>query len=83
MKIANCLTKSFDALLLENDVLCQQLAKLQGTASKIIQEKSALIDELILNIKFLRAELKSREAMILFLQTKLTELRKTNQIQSH
>jgi predicted RNase H-like nuclease (RuvC/YqgF family) len=65
-----------DTLLIENDALCRQLAKLQQRASELIQKRSAEIEQLNMVVQYLSAELHDRDAMILFLRTKLQEFRK-------
>ena len=76
MKSAECMSKSMDTLLIENDALCRQLAKLQERASELIQKRSAEVEQLTTVVAYLSAELHDREAMIVFLRTKLQEFRK-------
>lgn len=65
-----------NALLLENDSLCRQLAKLQQRASELIQSRSAEVEQLNTVVQYLNSELNQREATIVFLQAKLREFRK-------
>lgn len=81
MKAAACMNKSMDTLLIENDALCRQLAKLQEHASELIQKRSAEVEQLSTVVEYLSAELHDREAMILFLRTKLQEFRKIAELQ--
>ena len=81
MKSAECMSKSMDTLLIENDALCRQLAKLQERASELIQKRSAEVEQLTTVVAYLRAELHDREAMIVFLRTKLQEFRKIAELQ--
>ncbi|MBU0783344.1 MAG: hypothetical protein KJ798_09320 [Gammaproteobacteria bacterium] len=83
MKAAACFNKSVDSLLSENDALCRQLAKLQQRASEIIQRRSAEVEQLTSAVEFLSSELHDRDAMIVFLRTKLQEFRKMSEMQSH
>lgn len=76
MKAVVCLNKSMDTLLMENDALCRQLAKLQERASELIQKRSAEVEQLTTVVEYLSAELHDRDAMILFLRAKLREFRK-------
>ena len=80
MKAAACLNKSVDALLSENNALCRQLASLQARASELIQKRSAEVEQLNTVVEFLNVELHHRDAMILFLQTKLQEFRKMTEL---
>ena len=81
MKAAVCMNKSMDTLLIENDALCRQLAKLQERASELIQKRSAEVEQLSTVVEYLSAELHDREAMILFLRAKLQEFRKITELQ--
>ena len=81
MKAAVCMNKSMDTLLIENDALCRQLAKLQERASELIQKRSAEVEQLTTVVAYLSAELHDREAMIVFLRTKLQEFRKIAELQ--
>ena len=81
MKAAVCMNKSMDTLLIENDALCRQLAKLQARASELIQKRSAEVEQLTTVVEYLSAELHNREAMILFLRAKLQEFRKIAELQ--
>ncbi|MBU0543158.1 MAG: hypothetical protein KKC58_12295 [Gammaproteobacteria bacterium] len=81
MKSAECMSKSMDTLLIENDALCRQLAKLQERASELIQKRSAEVEQLTTVVAYLSAELHDREAMIVFLRTKLQEFRKIAELQ--
>lgn len=76
------MNKSLDHLLSENDALCRQLAKLQERASELIQKRSAEVEQLTTVVEFLNSELHDRDAMILFLRTKLHELRKIAEMHS-
>ena len=80
MKAASSMNKSMDALLRENDSLCRQLAKLQQRASELIQQRSAEMEQLTTVVEYLSSELHDREAMILFLRTKLREFRKITEV---
>ena len=53
MKAAVCMNKSMDTLLIENDALCRQLAKLQARASELIQKRSAEVEQLTTVVKYL------------------------------
>jgi predicted RNase H-like nuclease (RuvC/YqgF family) len=81
MKSAECMSKSMHTLLIENDALCRQLAKLQERASELIQKRSAEVEQLTTVVAYLSAELHDREAMIVFLRTKLQEFRKIAELQ--
>lgn len=76
MKAAAFVDKSVESLLKENDALCRQLGKLQQRASELIQQRSAEVEQLNAVVAYLSSELHDREAMILFLRTKLREFRK-------
>lgn len=76
MKTAAIADQSIDSLLQENDALCRQLARLQQRASELIQQRSAEVEQLNTVVEYLNTELHDREAMILFLRTKLREFRK-------
>lgn len=76
MKAATFVDKSVESLLKENDALCRQLGKLQQRASELIQQRSAEVEQLNTVVAYLSSELHDREAMILFLRTKLREFRK-------
>ena len=80
VKASLCVTQTMDTLLIENDALCRQLAKLQQRASELIQKRSAEVEQLNTVVEFLNVELHHRDAMILFLQTKLQEFRKMTEL---
>jgi predicted RNase H-like nuclease (RuvC/YqgF family) len=75
------MNKTIDTLLIENDALCRQLAKLQQRASELIQKRSAEVEQLNTVVEYLNAQLHDRDAMILFLRAKLRELRKIAELQ--
>jgi predicted RNase H-like nuclease (RuvC/YqgF family) len=81
MKATMCMNKTIDTLLIENDALCRQLAKLQQRASELIQKRSAEVEQLNTVVEYLNAQLHDRDAMILFLRAKLRELRKIAELQ--
>lgn len=70
------MNRSIDQLLNENNALCRQLAKLQQRASELIQKRSTEVEQLTMVVEYLSAELRNREAMIVFLRTKIGEFRK-------
>lgn len=76
MKTAAFADQSVDSLLKENDALCRQLAKLQQRASELIQQRSAEVEQLNAVVEYLSTELNDKDAMIMFLRTKLREFRK-------
>lgn len=82
MKAAAYVNKSIDLLLCENDALCRQLARIQERANEIIQKRAAEVEQLTSAVEFLSSELHDRDAMILFLRTKLHEFRKMTEAQS-
>ncbi|MCR2747656.1 hypothetical protein [Limnobacter parvus] len=76
MKTSALAQQTIESLLKENDALCRQLAKLQQRASELIQQRSAEVEQLNAVVEYLSTELTAKDAMILFLRTKLREFRK-------
>ncbi|MDH4395271.1 MAG: hypothetical protein QE278_06310 [Limnobacter sp.] len=64
-----------DQLLMENQALCRQLARLQSRASEIIQQRTAEIEQLNHVVEYLSAELRCQTCKVRFLETKIEAFR--------
>jgi hypothetical protein len=62
-------------LLIENEALSRQLARLQSRASELIQQRCAEIEQLNHVVEYLSAELRCQNCRVKFLETKIEMLR--------